>query len=196
MTTVQHELRALSSASRIKHFTLPHVIYPPPYLTTPCVYLLQSTQALLRYRARAVARGSDFGFECPRADAVHCQCANTLDDSSSEPVANCQSGHSHCTGPYTQGDYNMGEYGYGSVYNTQSVSYMHAFEMVCKRGGAWVRPGNDVANSVNGVGDCASQCADHGYTYFGLECPRADTVHCQCANTLAGSSGQSTGECL
>jgi hypothetical protein len=57
----------------------------------------------------------------------------------------------------------------------------------CKSGGGnWSRPGGDVANSATGVSACAGKCA--GYVYFGLECPRANEVHCQCANNLGDSS--------
>jgi len=56
-----------------------------------------------------------FGLECPRS-TVHCQCANTLSGSNSADIAECQSGHGHCTGPYLQGGFDMGGHGYGSVY--------------------------------------------------------------------------------
>lgn len=64
--------------------------------------------------------------------------------------------------------------------------------MACKSGGSWARPSGDVANSMQGVSDCAKKCA--GYKYFGLECPRS-TVHCQCANTLSGSGKQAVSKC-
>ena len=64
--------------------------------------------------------------------------------------------------------------------------------MSCKSGGTWTRPSDDVSNDAQGVENCASKCA--GYTYFGLECPR-DTVHCQCANTLSGSSSKDVINC-
>lgn len=70
--------------------------------------------------------------------------------------------------------------------------YSSPSEMVCKSGGSWTRPSGDVPNSAAGVVDCAAKCA--GYTYFGLECPR-DTVHCQCANTLAGSTSEGVNSC-
>ena len=55
-----------------------------------------------------------------------------------------------------------------------------------------MRPSGDVANSVQGVADCASKCK--AYKYFGLECPRS-TVHCQCTNSLSGSSKLPTAKC-
>ena len=66
--------------------------------------------------------------------------------------------------------------------------------MSCKKAGTWARPYGDVANSVAGFVDCGQQCKAGGYTYFGLECPRA-TVHCQCANALSGSTAQASTEC-
>merc|ERR1712028_271069 len=62
----------------------------------------------------------------------------------------------------------------------------------CKSGGGdWTRAGvGDVQNSATGVSDCAGKCA--GKTYFGLECPRADAVHCQCANSLGHKESDTT----
>jgi len=61
----------------------------------------------------------------------------------------------------------------------------------CKSGGGdWSRPGGDVQNTATGVSDCAGKCT--GYTYFGFECPRADTVHCQCANNLGNKESDAT----
>ena len=73
------------------------------------------------------------------------------------------------------------------------MEFFSPSNMVCKNGGSWTRPSEDVANSLDGVRDCAAKCA--GYTYFGLECPRATAVHCQCANTLSGSTSRSESEC-
>ena len=65
--------------------------------------------------------------------------------------------------------------------------------MSCKSGGSWTRPSGDVSNDAQGVADCAIKCA--GYNYFGLECPRSTGVHCQCANTLSGSSSVAVTNC-
>lgn len=71
--------------------------------------------------------------------------------------------------------------------------YVNPPEMSCKSGGSWNRPSGDVANSADGVADCASKCA--GYVYFGLECPRSNAVHCQCSNSLAGSNSVDGSNC-
>lgn len=65
--------------------------------------------------------------------------------------------------------------------------------MSCKSGGNWVRPSGDVSNSINAMAECAEKCKD--YKYFGLECPRA-TVHCQCTDSLEGSTKLDDSECL
>ena len=39
--------------------------------------------------------------------------------------------------------------------------------------------------------NCADQCKQHGYFYWGLECPRSTEVHCQCTN---GNIGTELGE--
>lgn len=66
--------------------------------------------------------------------------------------------------------------------------------MGCKSGGTWVRPFGDLPNNLDGFYDCARMCKGKGYKYFGLECPRA-TVHCQCANSLIGSTTVSVSQC-
>merc|ERR1711990_1127284 len=72
--------------------------------------------------------------------------------------------------------------------------YAPPTEMSCKKGGSWTRPYGDVANSEAGFKDCASKCKNGGYKYFGLECPR-NTIHCQCSNSLSGSTSVATTEC-
>jgi len=104
----------------------------------------------------------------------------------------------------------MGSHGTGSVYKVDQVDatidvkinipngvpteYVPPTEMSCKKGGSWVRPYGDVANSEAGFKDCASKCRNGKYKYFGLECPR-NTIHCQCSNDLSGSMSLATSEC-
>jgi len=64
----------------------------------------------------SAAEAAYFGLECPRSDAVHCQCSNTLFRSKSENITSCQNAEHHCVGPFTQGNYVMGASGFGSVY--------------------------------------------------------------------------------
>jgi hypothetical protein len=89
--------------------------------------------------------------------------------------------------------------------------YRHPTEMTCKKGGSWLRPfgdvflgssgfsnppvAGDVANSEEGVVSCAKRCGADGYKYFGLECPRQGTVHCQCAQSLVGSTKETASSC-
>ena len=51
----------------------------------------------------------------------------------------------------------------------------------------WIRQKSDVANNAAGVRSCADTCMSQGYTYFGLECPRTTTIHCQCAKSIANA---------
>lgn len=74
-----------------------------------------------------------------------------------------------------------------------STRYRHPPEMSCKAGGTWSRPFGDVATTEEGVKECASRCREHAY--FGLECPMQAKVHCQCANSLAGSRPLEEAQC-
>merc|ERR1711990_261193 len=154
-----------------------------------------------------------FGLECPR-NTIHCQCSNSLSGSTSVATTECDrknyAGNTHCVGPYKHGNYLMGSHGTGSVYKVDQVDatidvkinipngvpteYVPPTEMSCKKGGSWVRPYGDVANSEAGFKDCASKCRNGKYKYFGLECPR-NTIHCQCSNDLSGSMSLATSEC-
>jgi len=74
-------------------------------------------------------------------------------------------------------------------------TFMNPPSMSCKSGGNWTRPGDDVANTEDGVADCADICSGAGYTFFGLECPRSNAVHCQCANDLSDSTAVGASYC-
>jgi hypothetical protein len=65
--------------------------------------------------------------------------------------------------------------------------------IACKKGAEdkWKGQG-PVANTQRGFFDCAKKCKY--FKYFGLECPGA-TATCQCANTLAGSTGVLPTQC-
>ena len=84
----------------------------------------------------------------------------------------------------------------GCVGFTETVpKFVSPAEMSCASTGSlvgWTRT-SDVAASVAGVADCASNCA--GHTYFGLECPQGSTTHCQCANSLSGVTAASDSMC-
>jgi len=81
-----------------------------------------------------------------------------------------------------------------AVSGTSKQDYRHPIGWACKAGGHWVRPYGDVPNSKAGFELCGSKCAAGKYKYFGTECARS-TLHCQCANSLDGSSAVATSAC-
>jgi len=58
-----------------------------------------------------------------------------------------------------------------------------------------IRLVSDVPNTVDGVELCATRCKDTGAKYFGLECPRATIVHCQCSSSGSLGSQQTCNKC-
>ena len=50
-----------------------------------------------------------------------------------------------------------------------------------------------VPNTAQGVFDCAAECKNH--SYFALECPKKDTVRCQCAEYVTTSMALASGKC-